>query len=35
VEVRDQRTRDNLMTFTVLVTFRAEGVKPAAASAAP
>lgn len=35
VEVRDQRTRDNLMTFTLQVTFRADGVKPAAAPAAP
>jgi len=32
VEVRDQRTRDNLMTFTLVVTFRPEAVKPATAS---
>jgi hypothetical protein len=31
VDVRDQRTRDNLMTFTLVVTFRPEAVKPAAA----
>ncbi len=32
VEVRDQRTRDNVMTFTLAVTFRADAIKPAAAS---
>jgi len=32
IEVRDQRTRDNLMTFTLVVTFRPEAVKPATAS---
>jgi hypothetical protein len=31
VEVRDQRTRDNLMTFTLAVTFRPDALKPAAA----
>ena len=31
VEVRDQRTRDNLMTFTLVVTFRPDAVKPATA----
>jgi len=30
VEVRDQRTRDNLMTFTLVVTFRPDVLKPAA-----
>lgn len=29
VEIRDQRTRDNTMTFTVAVTFRPEALKPA------
>ena len=29
VEVRDQRTRDNLMTFTLAVTFRSEELRPA------
>jgi hypothetical protein len=28
VEVRDQRARDNLMTFTLAVTFRPETIKP-------
>lgn len=32
IEVRDQRTRDNLMTFTLVVTFKPEAVKPATAS---
>ena len=32
VEVRDQRTRDNLMTFTFVITFHPEALKPAAAS---
>lgn len=32
VEVRDQRTRDNLMSFTLVITFRAGALKPAAAS---
>jgi len=32
VEVRDQRTRDNIMTFTLVVTFRPEVLKPANAS---
>ncbi len=32
VEVRDQRTRDNLMTFTLVITFRPEALKPAASS---
>ncbi len=32
VEVRDQRTRDNLMTFTLVVTFRPEALKPASSS---
>jgi len=32
VEVRDQRTRDNLMTFTLVITFRPEALKPATAS---
>ncbi len=30
VEVRDQRTRDNVMNFTVVVTFKPELLKPAA-----
>jgi hypothetical protein len=30
--VRDQRTRDNIMTFTLVVTFRPEVLKPANAS---
>jgi hypothetical protein len=30
VEVRDQRTRDNVMTFTVAVTFKPAALKPAA-----
>lgn len=30
VEVREQRTRDNLMTFSLLVTFKPDAVKPAA-----
>jgi hypothetical protein len=30
VEVRDQRTRDNLMTFTLVITFKPEALKPAA-----
>ncbi len=30
VEVRDQRTRDNLMSFTLVVTFRPGALKPAA-----
>ncbi len=29
VEVRDQRTRDNQMSFTVVVTFRPDALKPA------
>ena len=32
VEVRDQRTRDNLMTFTLVITFKPEALKPATAS---
>lgn len=32
VEVRDQRTRDNLMTFTLVITFRPEALKPATSS---
>ena len=32
VEVRDQRTRDNVMTFTLVITFHPEALKPAAAS---
>lgn len=32
VEVRDQRTRDNLMTFTLVITFKPDGLKPAASS---
>ncbi len=32
VEVREQRTRDNLMTFTLVITFRPGVLKPAAAS---
>jgi hypothetical protein len=28
VEIRDQRARDNLMTFTLAVTFRPENIKP-------
>ena len=32
VEVRDQRTRDNLMTFTLVITFHPEALKPATAS---
>ena len=32
VEVRDQRTRDNLMTFTLVVTFRPDALKPATSS---
>jgi len=32
VEVRDQRTRDNLMSFTLVITFRPEALKPAASS---
>jgi hypothetical protein len=32
VEVRNQRARDNLMTFTVAVTFRPETIKPTAAT---
>ena len=31
VEVRDQRTRDNLMTFTLAITFRPGALKPATA----
>ncbi|HNC23062.1 MAG TPA: hypothetical protein PLU52_02565, partial [Opitutaceae bacterium] len=30
VEVRDQRTRDNLMSFTLVVTFKPGALKPAA-----
>ena len=30
VEVRDQRTRDNVMNFTLVVTFKPESLKPAA-----
>lgn len=30
VEVKDQRTRENLMTFTLVVTFRPDVLKPAA-----
>jgi len=29
VEVRDQRTRDNLMTFSLVITFKPEALKPA------
>jgi hypothetical protein len=29
VEVRDQRTRDNLMSFTLVITFKPEALKPA------
>jgi len=29
VEIRDQRTRDNIMNFTLAVTFRPEALKPA------
>ncbi|HYP17634.1 MAG TPA: hypothetical protein VEQ65_10520, partial [Opitutus sp.] len=29
VEIRDQRTRDNVMTFTLAVTFRPDAIKPA------
>jgi hypothetical protein len=29
VEVRDQRTRDNLMTFTLVITFKPDVLKPA------
>ena len=32
VEVRDQRARDNLMTFTLAVTFRPETMKPGVAT---
>jgi hypothetical protein len=32
VEVLDQRTRDNLMSFTLVVTFHPEALKPATAS---
>ena len=32
IEVRDQRTRDNLMTFTLVITFRPEALKPATSS---
>ncbi len=32
VEVRDQRTRDNLMTFTLVITFKPEALKPATES---
>ncbi|MEO6874275.1 MAG: hypothetical protein ABI222_05590 [Opitutaceae bacterium] len=32
VEVRDQRTRDNLMTFTLVITFKPDVLKPATAS---
>ena len=32
VEVRDQRARDNVMTFTLMVTFRPETIKPIAAT---
>lgn len=32
VEVRDQRTRDNLMTFTLVITFKPDALRPAAAS---
>lgn len=32
VEVRDQRTRDNVMSFMLVVTFRAEALKPATPS---
>ncbi len=32
VEVRDQRTRDNLMSFTLVVTFKPGALKPAASS---
>jgi hypothetical protein len=30
VEIRDQRTRDNVMSFTIAATFRPEALKPAA-----
>ena len=32
VEVRDQRTRDNIMTFTLVITFRPEALQPATSS---
>lgn len=32
VEIRDQRTRDNVMTFTLAVTFRPDAIKPATAT---
>lgn len=32
IEVRDQRTRDNLMTFTLVITFKPEALKPATPS---
>jgi hypothetical protein len=32
VEVRDQRARDNLMTFTMVMTFRPENIKPGAST---
>lgn len=35
VEVRDQRSRDNVMTFTLVVTFRPQNITPAAGKAAP
>lgn len=31
VEIRDQRTRDNSMTFTLAVTFKSDGLKPTSA----
>ncbi|MDB6093449.1 MAG: hypothetical protein JWM32_1011 [Verrucomicrobia bacterium] len=32
VEVRDQRTRDNVMSFMLVITFRPDALKPAASS---
>jgi hypothetical protein len=32
VEVRDQRTRDNLMSFTLIITFKPDALKPATPS---
>ncbi len=32
VEIRDQRTRDNIMNFTLVATFRPEALKPVAAN---
>ena len=32
VEVRDQRAKDNVMAFTLMVTFRPETIKPITAT---